>query len=342
MMALAAAGCGGQEAAETPAGSPAPSAVAPATPAAQTAAFNPDEVLVDVDGMRITAAEVETQLAYRLRGMRDRIPPAQLQGVRARMRNSIVEDFIVRSLLLAEAARRAIPVTERDEQEAFDKIRADLPEGTTLEEVMARSPMGEARMREEVRVGIRIEKLLEKEEGDTLEVSDEDVNAFYEENKDRLTLPENVQARHLLVAVSTDDDQTARAAKREKAEQLRQQLVDGADFAGLAADHSDCPSRQKGGVLGTFRRGQMVKPFEEAAFSQEVGEIGPVIETRFGYHVIEVTEHNEQGQVPRDDVIAEIKTARRRELIGRLAGSLKDSATITYGPSVRPTGRGNP
>jgi len=66
--------------------------------------------------------------------------------------------------------------------------------------------------------------------------------------------------------------------------------VAGADFAEFAKKNSDCPSKESGGDLGTFTRGQMVKPFEEAAFSQEKNAIGPVVETEFGFHIIQVLE----------------------------------------------------
>ncbi len=71
--------------------------------------------------------------------------------------------------------------------------------------------------------------------------------------------------------------------------ELATQLQGGADFAELARAHSDCPSSAKGGDLGTFGRGQMVGPFEEAAFGMQVGQTSGVVETPFGYHIIQRT-----------------------------------------------------
>jgi len=111
-------------------------------------------------------------------------------------------------------------------------------------------------------------------------------------------VPESVEARHILIAVKPDDDKAAKALKMKKAEKIRDQLVEkkGENFEVIAAEVSDCPSKSKGGMLGVFGRGQTVPAFEEAAFSQKVGEIGPVVETSFGYHVIEVLDRKKRGK----------------------------------------------
>jgi peptidyl-prolyl cis-trans isomerase C len=101
-----------------------------------------------------------------------------------------------------------------------------------------------------------------------------------------------VRASHILLMYQGSERSTATRSKDEaqtQIQQIKQQLDEGADFAELAKQHSDCPSGASGGDLGMFGRGQMVGAFEQAAFGMEVGAASPVVETPFGYHVIKRT-----------------------------------------------------
>lgn len=102
-------------------------------------------------------------------------------------------------------------------------------------------------------------------------------------------MTERVRASHILLMYQGSARSTATRSKTEAQTQiqsLKQELASGADFASLAKQHSDCPSSGKGGDLGVFGPGQMVKPFETAAFSMPVGGVSDVVETDFGYHLI--------------------------------------------------------
>ncbi|MCX4243060.1 peptidylprolyl isomerase [Paraliomyxa miuraensis] len=102
----------------------------------------------------------------------------------------------------------------------------------------------------------------------------------------------SVRASHILLMYKGSSRSSATRSKEEAQQQIQAihgQLQQGGDFAGLARQHSDCPSSAKGGDLGQFGRGQMVKPFEDAAFGMEVGQVSEVVETQFGYHIIQRT-----------------------------------------------------
>ena len=106
------------------------------------------------------------------------------------------------------------------------------------------------------------------------------------------TMPDQIRASHILLMYAGSSRSSA-TRSQEQAEAnikaIKAQLDDGGDFATLAKQNSDCPSARNGGDLGSFGRGQMVPPFELAAFGLNVGEVSGVVETDFGYHIIQRT-----------------------------------------------------
>ncbi len=154
----------------------------------------------------------------------------------------------------------------------------------------------------------------------TVEVSDADVEAYYERHKSDYVKPEEVKASHILRKVEAGAGDEERAAARAKIDEILELAqAEGADFAELAREHSEDPgSGANGGDLGFFpRRGAMVEPFAAAAFAlQEAGDLSPVVESTFGFHIIRLTERRipEQGlAVVRGDIEATLRTAAQIE-----------------------------
>ncbi len=136
-------------------------------------------------------------------------------------------------------------------------------------------------------------------------LTDEDVLKNYEKNRAEYDIPEKRRARHILI--KTDNVTPGqKAEKRKIIEDLLAKVKKGEDFAALAKEYSEDNSAKKGGDLGLFSRGRMVKPFEEAAFALEVGGVSDVVETSFGFHIIKVEEiqpaHLKELAEVRDDI----------------------------------------
>jgi peptidyl-prolyl cis-trans isomerase C len=254
--------------------------------------------------------------------------PDQNDKVRQAAVKTVVERFVANTLLLAEADRLGITLTPEDETNAVASLQAMLPPGVTADQAMRQSPVGEARFREEMLATARIKKMLRTASIPETSISDADYIAFTNQFRTEIDKSEAVRARHILVATKPTDDAAEKARKHELADSVRTQLLAGADFATLAKTHSDCPSKDKGGDLGRFGRRKMVKPFSDAAFSQPVNAIGDVVETQFGYHVIQVTERKAVGKDELLDIL------RRRRLLERLA----KTADIRFNQSLEPRG----
>lgn len=153
-----------------------------------------------------------------------------------------------------------------------------------------------------------------------VQISDQDIAEVYNDNKDtRFTTPARVHVRHILFSLSADASAEDREKARATANDVLKRARAGEDFATLAKAYSqDTATAAKGGDLGTFARGRMVKPFEEAAFNLPAGGISDPVETPFGLHLIKVEEVLPEQARPLDEVKEEIRQelaqARARDL----------------------------
>ena len=215
----------------------------------------------------------------------------------------------------------------RDIMTPRDKL-ITVPEGTTLETYMAETGTTEADLREQMAV----RKMIMAKADSVAKPTDEELQKFYDENKEGFSQGETVTASHILIKVDPTDDDTAKAAKRARIEDLRKQLLDGADFAELAKANSDCPSASAGGDLGSFGKGQMVPEFEDAAFAQPVGSVGDVVETQFGYHLIKVTDHQKAKELDFNEVKTRISdnlyAQKQQDAVKEYVDGLRKAANI--------------
>ncbi len=149
---------------------------------------------------------------------------------------------------------------------------------------------------------------------DGVTLTDDEIRAEYQRTLSRYTEPEIRRARHILFKVAADASAEEREAKRKKAEEVLAMARDkGTDFAGLATIYSEDSTAANGGDLGFFGRGRMVKPFEDAVFSMQEGEISDIVETRYGYHIIKLEEIKPARVRSLDEVRAEIEARLKQE-----------------------------
>lgn len=303
---------------------------------AEAAAVNPGEVVVIVNGRNITRGEVNKAFEANFGAKLDQLSAEQVAGIHARVDPQIIDSLIVKMLLVEECDRQKITASDEDVNTVVRQIESSLPPESGFKDWLTKRGVTEEEFRVTVVEDIRMNTLLEQQVKDIPVPTETEMKAWYETNSTKFEIPESVKARHILIATGGDDDEAAKAEKRKKAETIRKQLKEnsGDGFADAAAASSDCPSKEKGGSLGVFRRGQMVPAFEDAAFSQKVGEIGPVVETRFGYHIIQVQEHNDAGMVAFESVKGDIEKQmlqeRKKEVVIAYIDKLKSDAAIHY------------
>jgi len=190
--------------------------------------------------------------------------------------------------------------------------------------------------------------LYDDEVGARAEVTEEDIEIYYNENKELYKLRETIAASHILVRPQIDSMDAKDPRKLREAEQkakkkalaILEELKEGADFVELAKGQSqDEASKNRGGNLGIFGRGRMVPEFEEVAFALPVGELSDPVKTEFGYHIITVTQHNPERYKPLDievknQIRRQERTRREREVGQAYVDSVKDAAQYLFNEEV--------
>jgi peptidyl-prolyl cis-trans isomerase SurA len=248
----------------------------------------------------ILQSDVEEQT--REAALRMRVDPADSAAM-ARLRREVLNQLVERQVLLTEAARLGITAPNEEVAQETERqiqgLRRRFPSTQEYQAALAQEKTTEAEVRKRYEVGIReqmtIQRLVGKEVQSKTTVSDGEIRAYYESHKDSLgKKPESLKLAHILIAFEPDSAQVRRA--RLRADSLYTMVIKGEPFDRVAATQSDDPSARAGGDLGTFARGDMVPEFEEVAYRLKPMEIGKPVRTRFGYHIIQVLEH----QAPTD------------------------------------------
>jgi peptidyl-prolyl cis-trans isomerase C len=253
-----------------------------------------------------------------------------------RYEGNIRETLINRTLLLQQSQTKGITVKDNQVTKALDEFKAGFQDDKEYQRAMIQMGYTEAILKDQIKNGLTIKALIDKEVGQHVSVSDNQVRTFYDEHPDLFRQPEQVKASHILIQVPADADEAKKAAALASIQSLKQRIDKGENFANLAMENSDCPSKTKGGDLGFFSREQMVQPFSEAAFALQPGQVSDVVTTRFGYHLIRVTERKDAQAMAFNDVKEEISNRLRQEQeekkIGDYLERIKKNADIQRFP----------
>lgn len=290
-----------------------------------------------VNEERIEANQMQAE-AMRMQQERGEQPGPPSEALLAAAR----ERLIRQALLRQEANAQAAAIEPLAIDAALDELmgRAGGKEAFLQRQRMTEADM--PRIRAHVVERLRIEKLIDEHRGVIEEPGEDALQAYYDEKPARFRLGERVRASHIVKRPQGPDDGDTFEIMRG----LRRRARDGEDFAALADEHSDCRT-DPGGALGTIGRGQMVEAFEVVVFSLEPGEVSPVFQTQFGYHIALVHEREE----PHQQTFAEAQEAIRRHLMGaqeeahltQYIEALKGQAQIREvedPPAATPAGQG--
>lgn len=314
----ASAACGKKEAAAPPASPAASPAATPAGGAPGATSVKPvpaqlPEVVAKVNGETVSRTELE--MAVRTLEQRAQAPlPAEQRDAVFRQ---VLDRIIGFHLLAQEARARKViaPPWEVDKQ--LGEIKKQFPNDAAFAQMLQARGVTVEQLRKETEDTLAVNQMLQSEIEPQVKVQDAEVKTFFDQNKPRFHQQESVRASHILIRADEKADAATKAKAKAQASDLLKQIRQGAKFAELAKKYSQDPgSAQNGGELGFFNKGQMVAPFDEAVFALKPGQTSGVVETPFGYHIIQSHEAKPARDVGFDEVkdqIREYLASQQRE-----------------------------
>ncbi len=284
-----------------------------------------------VNGTVISKAEVDKEFSRFERQMTMTGRPIDPEKG-TEMRKQIRDDLIERELIKQEGKNLGIKVEEAEVNEKVAELKKRFPTEEEFTGAMSKMNLTEEGMKAQFGQELIIRKVIDQEVASKVNVSDDQTKSFYDGHPDLFKTPEMVRASHILLKLDEKATPEDKAKAREKLEGIKARIEKGEDFAALAKESSQCPSSANGGDLDFFKRGQMVPPFEEAAFGLQPGAMSGIVETQFGLHLIKVTEKKDPGVTPYDEIKDKIGQHLKQQEVGKqleqYVAQLKSKAKI--------------
>jgi peptidyl-prolyl cis-trans isomerase C len=305
----------------TPAKPAAPGAVKASDPVQ-----NPSDVVAKVNGQEIKAIELRRAQKVIMSGQKGmQIPPERQKE----FEQQSLSQLLSAELLYQAGQKLTIKDLDKQTDAKLAQSRSRFGNEQDFAKAIKELEMDEKDLREYTRRDLIISNFIEQTIVPKITVTEEESKKFYDQNPDKFNRGETVKASHILIGVDPKASAEEKKKASEKAEKLRKDLAGGADFATLAKENSTCPSSQQGGDLGYFGKGQMVPPFEQAAFVLKPGEISDVVETQFGYHIIKVTDKKGAETVAFKEVKPRIEEFLKRQKVSAAVNDFLTEAKKT-------------
>lgn len=280
------------------------------------------------------------------------------------IKDKVINELIVRALIDDEMEKRHITVTNKDTEEALNKIIEQVGSKQKFNTVLKNYGVSLAEFKKDLAEEVKMKKLVDMLE--KVNISEADARKYYNQNINKFKYPDKVRASHILIAANPDEmaeilkgdpknenmteAEIKVAVDKQMAEKLKKAneilaLVnkDASAFAKVAKENSeDVESAKQGGDLGFFAKQEMVEPFANAAFAMKPNTISGLVKTSYGYHIIMVTDRKAAGQDSFEKVKADImlylENEKKVKVLENFVETLKKIAKIEYlNPEYNPT-----
>lgn len=323
------AGCSSKPGGEEKASKEEPSPETSAAPAVEEPA-NPSnfpEVVAKVNETEIAKAQLLEQVSNIESQARGSIDTTTLSFYRR-----VLDDMVGTELLYQSSQVKHLSAADAEVEKQLDTLRSRFPNPQALEQALSSRGMTLDRLKKQIQMDLSIQKLVETDIEPKIVVTEEAKRKFYDDNPDKMRQPDRLRLSHILKRVAPDASPETKAAARREIEKLLEQAKAGADFATLAREHSEDPGSAKNGGELVVGRGETVPAFEQAAFALEPGGLSPVVETRFGFHIIKLSEKIQGQAIPYEQMSGRIEEFLKQQELQKQVQStveaLKEKAQV--------------
>ena len=267
-----------------------------------------EEVLVTVDGAPITSGEFQKRVKDMLMQFKPGHDISSLTPQeRATTEQFVMSQLIDKILFLNEAEHIGIKVGDDEVDMKIDFIKAQFPSDSEFEENLKERGISRGDFESDIHGMIMKEKLLQAKVENTVEITEEMVKAYYDDNRENFHRDEVIRLSQIVRKLPPDADQKETDRILKELKSIRAQIVEEDNFSQVANEHSEDQSAARGGDMGYLSREQLTPPLARAAFSLPAGSLGKPVRSRFGYHLLKVIDHREEGYIPYDEVKHQIR-----------------------------------
>ncbi|HXJ15980.1 MAG TPA: peptidylprolyl isomerase [Candidatus Polarisedimenticolia bacterium] len=282
---------------------------APAVSRAQSKGAVVEEIIARVNNRIVTLSEYQKAsraLPQEVEQDCPNCPPDKIQEMLKKRETNLLRDMIDQQLLIERAKDMDISV-ETDLIKRLDEVRKqnNLPSMEALQKAVEAQGIAWEDYRSQLRDSLMTQEVIRREVGGRMDITNDEVKQYYDAHQQAFVRPEEVALAEIFLSTEGKTPEEM-AAVRARAEDLRNRVEKGEDFAELARRFSGGSTAKDGGDLGVFERGQLAKLLEDAVFSLEKGQITDVIQTKTGFEILKVVNHYHAGLQPLDKVENEI------------------------------------
>lgn len=308
--------------------------VAPTRPGVCKDASPIADVVAEVNGASITGPELDLEITSRKKYIEQQGKTVDADILKALQAQSL-ESLINSELFYQESIKKGILADEAKIDFQIESVRQQFMDDTEFEKMLSGIGFTPDGLRRHFEKAVAVEKLIETAIVDNVNISVDVMKGYYEKHAGKFKIPAKVRVSHILIPTGADPSPAEKIEARKQIEKIEKQLKKGKDFGALAKAFSKCPSAEKGGDIGFFSRGEMEKPFEEAAFALQPGQMSSIVMTSQGYHLLKLYARTEESTALFENVKKDIeqflKTEKVRKEVDAYLGKLRKSATIrTY------------